>query len=436
MTDLAVYVSRTEMNQIQNSQRLRILVVLPLYGGSLPVGQRCVQALKEMGHIVKVFNGPTFQSAFLAFQGLQVGSDKLEYLENSYLQLVSQAVYSQAQDFDPDLVLAVAQAPLTRQVLKRLQKDGVPTAMWFVEDFQLFTYWRGFAPFYDFFAVIQKGEFEQKLAEIGTPNTLYLPLAAEPNFHKPLTLSDTEKRQFGSDISFMGAGYPNRRLAFRRLSEYDFKIWGTEWDGDEELAPLVQRNGERISPDDAVKIFNATKININLHSSVKNVLVGGGDFVNPRTFELACCGAFQLVDKRKLLPEMFAENELATFSDMTELKEQINFYLANPAARQEMANRARARVLKEHTYQNRMQTLLDFIQSRLNDWPKNRQKNLWPEMDEQLRGELLSLLDKLELPPSTDFDTFIWTLRQANGILSPLETALLFLDEWKKQYKA
>ncbi len=402
---------------LQNPQRLRILVVLPLYGGSLPVGQRCVQALKEMGHIVKVFDGPTFQPAFLAFQGLQVGSAKLEYLENSYLQLVSQAVYSQAQDFDPDLVLAVAQAPLTRQVLKRLRKDGIPTAMWFVEDFQLFTYWRGFAPFYDFFAVIQKGEFERKLAEIGTPNTLYLPLAAEPNFHKPLTLSDTEKRQFGSDISFMGAGYPNRRRAFHQLSEYDFKIWGTEWDGDEELAPLVQRSGERISPDDAVKIFNATKININLHSSVKNVLVGKGDFVNPRTFELACCGAFQLVDKRELLPEMFA-------------------YLANPTARQEMTNRARARVLKEHTYQNRMQTLLNFIQSRLSDWPKNRQQNLWPEMDEQLRGELLILLDKLELPPSTDFDTFIWTLRQANGILSPLETALLFLDEWKKQYKA
>ncbi len=425
------------MNQpvkLSEKKRLRILVVLPLYGGSLPVGQRCAHALRQMGHTVKVFDGPTFQSAFLAFQGLRVSSDQLEYLENSYLQLVSQGVYSQAQDFEPDLVLAVAQAPLTRQVLKRLRRDNIPTAMWFVEDYQLFTYWRGFAPFYDFFAVIQKGEIEQQLASIGVANTLYLPLAAQPDFHRPLELSSVERRMFGSDISFMGAGYPNRRRAFRQLLGYDFKIWGTEWDGDADLAPFVQRQGERIDPADAVKIFNATAINLNLHSSVHDVLVGQGDFVNPRTFELACCQAFQLVDQRSLLGEMFSREEIAVFSGMDELKEKIDYYLTRPQERQEMAQRARTRVLAEHTYAHRMQTLLDFMEKHLPEWPRGKQENLWPEMHDDLRRDVLELLDKLELPPTTDFDSLIWTLRQRSGILSPLETSLLFLDEWRKQY--
>ena len=78
------------------------------------------------------------------------------------------------------------EAPLSRQALKRLRRDGVPTAMWFVEDHELFTYWKMFAPLYDVFAVIQKGNFPDKLAAVGQPNSLYLPLAADPSVHQDL----------------------------------------------------------------------------------------------------------------------------------------------------------------------------------------------------------------------------------------------------------
>ena len=64
-----------------------------------------------------------------------------------------------------------------------------------------------------------------------------------------------------------------------------------------------------------MKIYNASKININLHSSLQTTdLVSRGDFVNPRTFELAAAGAFQLVDERSLLGELFGADELATFT--------------------------------------------------------------------------------------------------------------------------
>ena len=38
---------------------LRILVVLPLYGGSLPIGRYCARALSSMGHAVRVSVAPT-----------------------------------------------------------------------------------------------------------------------------------------------------------------------------------------------------------------------------------------------------------------------------------------------------------------------------------------------------------------------------------------
>ena len=455
----------------------RILVVLPFYGGSLPIGRYCASALRETGCLVETFEAPSFYSAFTAVKGLKVSIERQEYLENSFLQVVTQSVLALVERFEPDLVLSLAQAPLSRQGLTKLRKDGVATAMWFVEDCRLFTYWRAFAPLYDFFAVIQKEPFLSELKSIGVENALYLPLAALPELHRPLTwtkeaapdkdspkggagpdatrpdatrpgatgLGEADRLRFGADFSFMGAGYPNRRLAFRRLADLadrnglDFRIWGTEWEGEPQLEKHLRMKGVRISPEEAVRIFNAAKINLNLHSSVRpEETVSHGDFVNPRAFEIAACGAFQLVDERGLLPELFAPDELATFGSLDELPEKIEYYLHRPEEREAISRKGRERVLAEHTYQRRMQSLLDFIGERRPGWPPSRQSGAggdWPEdLPPELRERLEKLGRDLQLPARPDFESVIAALRARSGRLDSLECALLFLDEWRKQY--
>jgi spore maturation protein CgeB len=412
-------------------------VVLPLYGGSLPIGRYCAIALAGLGHLVEVFEAPEFYASYAALKNLRVTSDRLQYLENSYLAVISQAVLAKVETFEPDLVLALAQAPLSIQALKRLRRDGVVTAMWFVEDFRLFTYWQAFAPHYDFFAVIQKDEIFVALQGIGVANALYLPLAAQPDVHKPLELSPVEMRKFGADVAFMGAGYPNRRMAFRDLApRFDFKLWGSDWDGDPVLAPYLQLAGARVGTEDCVRIFNATRINLNLHSSIQaNTLVTGGDFVNPRTFEIAACGGFQLVDKRSLMPELFAEDELATFDSMDELAARIGHFLAHPDERAAFAARGRERVLREHSYVARMTTLLDFIAARRPGWPKKRDAAPAVEgVPPELAGQIAELLQRLRLPPDCAFEDLVWAVRQQQGELGELDAAVLFLDEWRKLY--
>ncbi|MCC8194663.1 MAG: glycosyltransferase [Deltaproteobacteria bacterium] len=413
----------------------RVLVVLPFYGGSLPIGRYCASALRDIGCLVEVFDAPAFYGAFDAVKGLNVSMERQEYLENSFLQVVTQSVLATVERFEPDLVLCMAQAPLSRQGLSRLRKDGVTTAMWFVEDYRLFTYWRAFAPLYDVFAVIQREPFLSELARSGVANALYLPLAADPAVHKPLDLSPAERQQFGAELSFMGAGYPNRRTAFHELVKYGLKIWGTEWDGDPILAPAVQMRGRRISTEDAVRIFNAACINLNLHSSVKaEEVVSGGDFVNPRTFEIAACGAFQLVDTRTLMADLFEEGDLATFSSLGELEEKIIHFAAHPEERNAYALRGRERVLASHTYTARMRTLLDFVEERLPGVEKRVDRD-WPEdLPEALRKDLGELYTALGLPSGSGFTDVVAAVRGKNEKLTPLETAILFLDEWKKQY--
>ncbi|WP_241159357.1 MULTISPECIES: glycosyltransferase [unclassified Desulfovibrio] len=419
------------------AQALRILVVLPMYGGSLPIGRYCARALTDLGHTVRVFEAPALYPAFTGLGKLDLTPARKGPLEAAFLQVVAQAIWAQAEELAPQLVLALAQAPMSRNLLQRFRRAGVRTAMWFVEDYRLFTYWQAYAPLYDFFAVIQKEPFLSELAAIGQPHALYLPLAALPEFHKPLALSATEQREYGSDIAFLGAGYPNRRLAFRPLAGRDFKIWGSDWEGENLLARNIQRGGSRIGEEESVKIYNAAKVNLNLHSSVSaKDLVSHGDFLNPRTFELAAMGAFQLVDRRTLMDGLFGPDELATFESPEEFYQKIDYFLAHPGEREAYARRARERVLAEHTYERRMQTLLSAMEKELGPWrTEPREGAQAPGLDAALREELARLTGSLGLPPHAPFEDVMDRLRRRTGPLSATETALLFLDEWRRQYK-
>lgn len=416
---------------------LRILVVLPMYGGSLPIGKYCARALKEVGHSVRCFEAQNLYAGYLGIKSLDLPSSRFQAAETSYLKFISQTVVSMVEAQRPHIVLAMAQAPLDRHALLRIRQTGARTVMWFVEDYKVFNYWMTMAPLYDAFAVIQKEPFLQELAKIGQNNAFYLPLAALPDFHKAISLNSDEMKYYGSDISFMGAGYPNRRLAFRMLADKDFKIWGSDWDDEKQLAKNIQNNGERVSEEESVKIYNAAKINLNLHSSLGvDSLVSGGDFVNPRTFELAAMGAFQLVDKRSLMSELFAANELATFDNIQDLYNLVDFFLAHPEERQKYAERAKERVLKDHTYQMRMAALLNYMSEKFG--PFENSDECHPAMENiptELRKEMTQVITKLGLTPDAAFPDVVAALRSQTGKLDNVETAILFLDEWQKQYK-
>ena len=414
---------------------LRVLVVLPMYGGSLPIGRYCVRALESQGVCLRVFEAPEFYSAFTGLRRLDLAPEQITSLEHSFLQLVSQAIFAHVQTFEPHLVLALAQAPMGKNLLLRLQRLGIRTAMWFVEDFALFQYWKLYAPLYDVFCVIQKEPFFEELAAIGQKQVLYLPLAAEPAFHRAVSLTAEEKKTYQADIAFLGAGYPNRRLAFRPLAGKNFKIWGSDWDGEEILAANIQRQGQRISSEESLKIYSASTINLNLHSSVRtDSLVSHGDFVNPRTFELAAMGAFQLVDQRRLLPELFDADEIATFDSMEEMYRKIEFYLHHPEERAAFCEKAKKRVMASHTYAQRMQTLVTYLEKNLG-FPRFEQDQKKPaQEDDQTMRAIADLLKKLSAGPNAPFEEVVARVRRQSGRLTPTETSLLFLDEWRKQY--
>ncbi len=357
----------THLLRGRKKERLKILVVSPVYGGSLPVSRNCYRAFKMLGHDVHFWDASIFKVPFEKALDLKINNRNKKVLHDLFLHLISEMVVATCSEFSPDIVFAVAQTPLSRKALERFREKNITTAFWFVEDFQLMKYWKEYAPLYDLFFCIQKDGLIKEAIKTGAENISYLPLAADPEIHCPVKLGSHEKNEFGSMLSFMGAGYYNRQKFFMGLLDYDFKIWGSDWPEENYLLyRKVQKCGQRLSTEETVKVFNASIVNLNLHSSVCHEGIDPfGDFINPRTFEIASCGAFQLVDQRKLLEEHFEPGrEITCFSGIEDLRQLVNYYSKHDNERKQISNNARKRVMAHHTYKHRMKRVLEFAMER------------------------------------------------------------------------
>jgi hypothetical protein len=171
--------------------------------------------------------------------------------------------------------------------------------------------------------------------------------ACDPVEHRPVTLSDDERARFGSDIACVGWGYPNRLRLFEGLLDFDVRLWGIGWDASPALAGRFR--DEPVHGLKKTKIYNAAKIVVNLQSTTYQV-----DGITCRPFEVAACGGFCLSEPKKDLSTFFTPGEdIVTFEDDADLRRQAAYYLGHEDERRAMAARARARVLREHTYEHR-----------------------------------------------------------------------------------
>ncbi len=86
--------------------------------------------------------------------------------------------------------------------------------------------------------------------------------------------------------------------------------------------------------------------------------------VNQRVFDVPACGGFLITDRQEGLEELFEPGkEVVTYTDPEEIPSLVRFYLDKPGAREAVAGRARKRVLKEHTYRQRIGKMIQVMKA-------------------------------------------------------------------------
>jgi spore maturation protein CgeB len=149
------------------------------------------------------------------------------------------------------------------------------------------------------------------------------------------------------DVSFVGQGYGARLDFITRLRQQGIRVscFGSGWEN-----PFV-------SDEEMFRIFARSKINLGFgyvgYSNNITCLKG-------RDFDVPGSGNFYLTTYDAELAECFkVGEEIACYRNEVECAELVQYYLDNPGIRQSIALAGRRRVLNSHTWECRLQSLME-----------------------------------------------------------------------------
>ena len=305
-------------------------------------------ALSELGHDVIEFRFSYlidfFISAYRAWEREHPHNPEARFRNEQWQAAASKQLVIQAVWDQPDVVLMIAGMqyhPLAFQLLHNLK---IPIALILTE-----------SPYMDSrqAVMIEKGgvslAFANDKASVEPLSGLGCLVVYLPHSYNPAVQHNNGPgdEDFGTDVYFCGTLFADRIEIFDDLlsdrhhlqTEFDAYIVGptNHWGGVE-----VIENAE------TAEWYRNTKVALNHHrvwmgdmKADEGTLPDGVAWsINPRAFEIAACGAFQLCDdKRPELAEVFGDS-VATYANKEDLLDKIRYYLAHDDEREQMATRA------------------------------------------------------------------------------------------------
>lgn len=190
-----------------------------------------------------------------------------------------------------------------------------------------------------------------ELKSLGAKKTELFLDSYDENLHRPMSLSEEEKKRFSCDVSCIGAFEEDRAMRMLDLANRGIKIvvWGNNWGSWVGKHPNLIVKNEHLFKDNYAKAICATKININFLRKINR------DEVTSRSVEIPACGGFMVAERTKRHLEFFKEGEEAVFFNTNnELYDLIKKYLDDDEGRKKIAEAGKKRCI-ESGYSNKIQ---------------------------------------------------------------------------------
>lgn len=269
----------------------------------------------------------------------------------------------------PDLVLILEGMEFPPHTVKQIRDRGIPAAIWLTDDPYYTDITGKLTRYYNhvFTPELSCLDFYRNL---GCPSVHYLPLGVNSSVFMPKQVEGRQRWQ----ASFIGSGYWNRIAFFNkvlpRLASRNLLISGWWWDRLKRFKSYRRwiRLGAWMGPEETARFYSASQIVINLHRSPDDESYNLNSrkiaalSVNPRTFEIAACAAFQLSDERADLANLYIPGEeMVTYSSPEDFLAKVDHYLSHPEERSRIALRAMQRTLRDHTYEARLHKMFEIV---------------------------------------------------------------------------
>jgi spore maturation protein CgeB len=315
-----------------------------------------LKALEELGHEPIFFEDRNF---------ILPGRirKRVAFLQDWDLRRLNRRMIEVAKRVRPDICLAVGGYRITGDTLIGLKQMGIRTILWTTDvPRSEFNHVIATAPLYDHIFCAGT-EAMDVLAKANICHCLWLPFACDPDFQRPVNLTEADRKNYGRDLVFVGAFYPNRWEILRNLiGLYDIGIWGPGW---QQVADHRNRHCIHAGPlsySEWVKMYSAAKIILIIHYQDG---ITPCYQASPKVFEAMACRGFVMVDSQKDVFRMFSSGkELVCFKDIDDFKAKIDHFLNRAEERRIIADAGYQEVIHKHTYRHRLQEILDRIGGR------------------------------------------------------------------------
>lgn len=292
-----------------------------------------------------------------------VQSANFEMVEDSYFVIAAtEPILHRMVSQDVEFVLFIRGANMPTSIPNNCRKCGMRTGVYLTDEPYEHDLAAMYVRYYDFVFSNERNNY------FGIDNYWYIPVAFDSVGILDEVSTDGEK----IDVCFIGTFFDERIELFEKI-EKNLRglklIFGGLWASEKPKTGFVWRNlshnlgvvDRRIT----LEGYSRSKIGLNLHRNSNwkfNSKRYKATGLNPRVFELAGIGCFQLVDSsRRELREMFTEDEIVSFGNHRDLRRKIDKYLESDIVREEVAMAAKENVLNNHTYTQRVEKMLNQI---------------------------------------------------------------------------
>ena len=263
----------------------------------------------------------------------------------------------------PDIIIVCHDFLLPDEVTKLKKISNAKIALWFPD--ALVNFARGYFMNAPYDALFFKDPYIVKsLSEVLASPVYYLPECFNPDRHY-LPDGETPSDEYKCDITTAGTMHSWRVAFYKHLANYNVKLWGTIpplWMPKSVVSDMYQ--GRFVNNQDKARAFLGAKIVLN------NLHYGEIWGLNVRAFEAAGIGAFQMVDWRPGLDDLFEDGkEIISFKGIQDMKDKIQYWLDRPEERLQIAQNGKLRAYRDHTYELRLDLLISTLNGTSNGFP-------------------------------------------------------------------
>jgi spore maturation protein CgeB len=290
----------------------------------------------------------------------EVGYRKGGFDDPVYRTLYQRHARKVAAATGPDAVLVYGSnwslEPETLEFLR--YKLGAQTGLWEINQRIVMGSQARSMPLYDHVFCLDS-YYVPVLQAAGLRCVEHLCAAADPEEHRPLQLTDTQRERYQADVSFIGTHHKERAEMLGALSSVTprVRIYGRNW---EQAGPPVSTwvSNEPVYGWKKTLIYNASRFSFHVRGPH---MLSGENF---RVFEVAACGGVPLARTAPDLLRSFEPgSEVLLFETADDLCSTVRHYLRRPEALSSIGAAARSRVIGEHTYDHRAAVILDHFES-------------------------------------------------------------------------